>query len=100
MFLPHVLPDQSKPHTTVHSIPLNRTSVTALDINNIHAKQTYKNEPPYEGYFHPFDGFIATSGLAVPLAYVMWGLSKMPSWLPMIIVSLSTRMFMYAFYTF
>ena len=94
MFLPHVMPDQAKPHTTVHGVPLNRTSVTAMDINNIHAKEEYKNTPAYEGYFHPFDGLIAQYGLAVPLAYVMWGLTKMPSWLPMVAISLSTRLFM------
>lgn len=65
-----------------------------MEINNIHAKEEYKNTPAYEGYFHPFDGLIAQYGLAVPLAYVMWGLTKMPSWLPMVAISLSTRLFM------
>jgi len=94
MFLPHVLPDQSRPSTTVHGVPLNRTSVTAMEINDIHAKQTYKDQAPYEGYFHPFDGLIVQYGLSVPIAYFMWGMAKMPSWLPMILISLSTRLFM------
>lgn len=93
-FIPHPLPDQSKPTTTattVYGVPLNRTSVTAVDIDGIHSKKTYTDSGPYEGYFHPFDGIVATSGLAVPLAYAMTGLAKMPSWAPMIIVSLLTR---------
>ncbi|KAF2099937.1 hypothetical protein NA57DRAFT_55869 [Rhizodiscina lignyota] len=94
MLLPHVLPDQTKPQTTIYAVPLNRTTVTAMDINNIHAKEEYKKLTPYEGYFHPFDGLIAQYGLSVPLAHLMWGLAKMPSWLPMVAISLGTRTFM------
>lgn len=56
-------------------------------------KELEKKEP-YEGPWHPFNGFIQEYGLAVPLAYVFWGFSKMPSWLPMILISFLSRSFM------
>jgi hypothetical protein len=92
--LPRPLPDQSKPATTVRYIPLNRTSVTAQEIAEIHTKQKYKDTAPYEGAFHPFDGWLQQYGINKPLAYFMWGMAKMPSWLPMIVISLLSRSFM------
>lgn len=94
MFLQHPLPDQTVASTPVYTTALNRSSVTVMDIVNIHAKEEYKKNGPYEGYFHPFDGVLAKTGLDVPLAYVMWGLSKMPSWLPMVAISVLSRTFM------
>jgi hypothetical protein len=94
MLLPHPGPDQSKPATTVRYIPLNRTTVTTKDITEIHTKQLWKEIAPYEGPFHPFDGWLQQYGLAVPLSYVMTGFAKMPSWLPMIAVSFLSRTFM------
>jgi len=94
MLLPAPMPDQSKPATTVRSIGLNRTSVTASDIYTLHTKNRYLEYPPYEGAFHPFNGWLKTTGAIVPLAYVMWALAKMPSWLPMIGVSFLSRSFM------
>lgn len=94
IFLQHPQADQSVASTPVYSNALNRTSVTAMDIVNIHTKQEYKKNGPYEGAFHPFDGVLAKYGLAVPIAYVMWGLAKMPSWLPMVAISLLSRTFM------
>jgi hypothetical protein len=94
-FIPQPLPDQSRPKTPAYGVPLNRTTVTAIDIDNIHTKQTYKQIGEYTGYYHPFDGIIAQSGLAVPLAYVMTAMAKLPSWAPMVIISLLTRTFMY-----
>jgi hypothetical protein len=91
MLLPHPLPDQSRPATTVRYIRLNRTSVTAAELAALHTEEKYKETPPYEGLFHPFDGLVQKVGLAVPLAWVIWGLSKMPSWLPMIVISLFSR---------
>ncbi|EON64697.1 hypothetical protein W97_03930 [Coniosporium apollinis CBS 100218] len=97
MLLPAPLPDQSKPATTIHWIGLNRSSSvthTAKVITEIHTKETYKQKPVYEGYFHPFDGIVQKLGLDLPLAYVFWGFSLMPSWLPMIAISLFSRVFM------
>lgn len=92
--LPKPLPDQSKPATTVRYIPLNRTSVTAREIAEYHTKEKYKEVEPYEGAFHPFDGWLQTTGINLPLAYFMWGMSKMPTWLPMIVISFLSRSFM------
>ncbi|KAJ9645908.1 hypothetical protein H2199_002951 [Coniosporium tulheliwenetii] len=97
ILLPAPLPDQSKPATTIHWIGLNRSSSvthTAKVITEIHTKETYKQKPVYEGYFHPFDGIMHKLGLDLPLAYVFWGFSLMPSWLPMIAISLFSRVFM------
>ncbi|KAG8164413.1 hypothetical protein KVR01_006331 [Diaporthe batatas] len=47
-----------------------------------------------DGYFHPFNGELAQYGLAVPLAYALWGLSVVPSWAMMLIVSFVSRTFM------
>jgi hypothetical protein len=49
---------------------------------------------PYEGLFHPFNGELQKFGLAIPYAYVTWAFSKMPSWMPMIVVSFLSRSFM------
>ncbi|KIW06237.1 uncharacterized protein PV09_02711 [Verruconis gallopava] len=92
--IPQPLPDQTKPATTVHYIPLNRTSVTAIEITELYTKQKYAETAPYEGYFHPFDSPLVKFGVIVPMAYVMWGFSKMPSWLPMVLVSFLSRTFM------
>ena len=94
MLLPQPLADQSKPATTVRYISLNHTEVTSKQIAEIHTKETYKEVTPYEGFFHPFDSIIAKTGLNVPLGYVIYGFSKMPSWLPMILVSFVSRTIM------
>jgi hypothetical protein len=86
--------DQSKPSTTVHIVKLNTTSVTAKEIVEIHTKKTYENEPAYEGYFHPFDGLVAQYGLTVPVGWLVYGYSLIPSWLFMISISFITRTFM------
>jgi hypothetical protein len=75
--IPKPLADQSAPVPTVRYQPLNRTSTT-VD----------------EGIFHPFNGELQKFGLAIPYGYVTWGFSKMPSWLPMIMVSFLSRSFM------
>lgn len=94
MLLPRTLPGQSKPATTVRFIMLNRTDVTALEIAELHTKEKYKETAPYEGAFHPFDGWLEQTGINLPLSYFMWGMAKMPSWMPMIIISFLSRSFM------
>jgi len=94
ILLPKPLADQSKPATTVRFIQLNKTSSTASEIAELHTKAKYLDTPPYEGYWHPFDGILATTGANLPLAYAMWAMAKMPSWLPMILISLLSRSFM------
>ncbi|TKA82699.1 hypothetical protein B0A55_01271 [Friedmanniomyces simplex] len=94
MLLPQPLPDQSKPATTVRSIHLNRTTVAAPEIAAIHLQETYKEVPPYEGLWHPFDGPLAEYGVQIPVGYALWGFSKVPSWAFMIGVSFLSRSFM------
>lgn len=94
MLLPRPLPDQSTPATTVRYIRLNGTSVTAAEIAALHTEEKYKETPPYEGLLHPFDGLVPKAGLAIPLGWLIWGISKMPSWLPMIAISLFSRTMM------
>jgi hypothetical protein len=92
--IPQPLPDQSTPATTCRFIGLNRTSTTAPEIAAIALQEKYKNKEPYEGYFHPFDGPLAKFGLAIPVGYVIWGFSKIPSWAFMIAVSFASRSIM------
>jgi hypothetical protein len=92
--IPKPLADQSAPAPTARYIPLNRTSVTAKQITALVLNNEYEKTEPYEGPWQPFNGFLAQSGLAVPAGYVFWGFSKMPSWLPMILISFMSRSFM------
>ncbi|KAF2107298.1 hypothetical protein BDV96DRAFT_557954 [Lophiotrema nucula] len=95
--IPKPLADQSAPAPTARYIPLNRTKSApevAKDITGLVVNKEYENTPPYEGVWHPFSGFIQQYGLAIPFGYVFWGFSKMPSWLPMILISFLSRSFM------
>lgn len=94
MQLPQPLADQSTPASTVRSIPLNRTTVSAPQIAAYHLQDKYLEVAPYEGYFHPFDGPLAQYGLAIPAGYLIWGFSLVPSWAFMIGVSFLSRTFM------
>lgn len=92
--LPQPLPDQSTPASTVRNIRVNRTTITAPEIAAVHLQETYKEKEPYEGFWHPFDGPLAKFGLNVPVGYVIWGFSMIPSWAFMIVVSMVSRTFM------
>ena len=91
MLLPQPLPDQSVPATTLRSIGLNRTTVTAAEIAAIHTEEKYRQVAVYEGFWHPFDGPLAKAGLAIPLGYAIWGISKVPSWAVMVGISFLSR---------
>lgn len=92
--LPVTQPDQSRPATTIHIVPLNTSSTTASDIVKIHTSKTYEKFDVYEGAFHPFDGWLAKFGLNQPLAFVLTAFALVPSWAFMIIISLASRTFM------
>lgn len=92
--LPVPRPDQSRPATTIHVVPLNTSSTTAADIVQIYTSKTYEKVPVYEGAFHPFDGSLAKFGLNLPMAYVLTAFALIPSWAFMIIISLASRSFM------
>lgn len=83
--------EQSAAATTVRILRLNTTTTTAKEIRDIHAQQTYKKTLPYEGAFQPFDGWLAKTGLSIPLGYLLVGFSKVPSWALMIVISFVSR---------
>ncbi|KAH4192581.1 hypothetical protein HBI65_046140 [Parastagonospora nodorum] len=92
--IPKPLADQSAPVPTVRYQPLNRTSTTAQTLKELIVDNEIEKVVPYEGIFHPFNGELQKFNLAIPYGYVTWGFSKMPSWLPMIVVSFLSRSFM------
>lgn len=94
MLLPQPLADQSTPATTVRPIYFNRTTVTAPEIAAIHLQEKYKETEPYEGIFHPFNGFLAQNGLNIYAGWVLWGFNQVPSWLFMVLISIVSRTMM------
>ncbi|OAL56490.1 hypothetical protein IQ07DRAFT_581819 [Pyrenochaeta sp. DS3sAY3a] len=92
--IPKPLPDQSAPVPIVRYKPLNRTSTTAQTFKTLIIDNEIEKVEPYEGPFHPFNGALQQYNLAIPYAYITWGFSKMPSWLPMIAISFFSRSFM------
>lgn len=94
MQLPQPLPDQSQPSSAVRSIYVNRTSITAPELAAIHLQEKYKDTKPYESVFQPFDGLLAKTGLQLPVGYISWGFTMVPSWLIMVGVSMLSRTFM------
>ncbi|KAK4990074.1 hypothetical protein LTR66_006895 [Elasticomyces elasticus] len=93
MLLPRPLPDQSMPATTVRYIPVNRTSVTTMDIVKVHTQETYLNVEPYDGFWHPFDGTMARLGLNEYIGRALWVFGVVPSWMFMLAVSFFSRSF-------
>ncbi|KAH8710081.1 hypothetical protein GQ44DRAFT_714784 [Phaeosphaeriaceae sp. PMI808] len=79
--IPKPLADQSAPAPTVRYQPLNRTSTTAETFKKLIVDNEIEN-------------VLQKFGLAVPYAYITWGFSKMPSWLPMILISFFSRSIM------
>ncbi|KAL1969545.1 hypothetical protein VTN77DRAFT_8983 [Rasamsonia byssochlamydoides] len=92
--LPQVQAGEPRPAVPLHIVNLNTTAVTPETIYKIHSEKTYEKEAPYEGALHPFDGWLAQYGLNVPLGYVMYGFSLIPSWLFMIAISFFSRTIM------
>jgi hypothetical protein len=92
--IPKPLADQSAPVPEVRYQPLNRTSTTIETFKALVVDKELEATAPYEGLFHPFNGALQQYNLAVPYGYATWGLAKMPSWLPMILISFFSRTFM------
>ena len=92
--VPKPLADQSAPVPTVRYQPLNRSSTTTETIKKLIIDNEIEKIEPYEGVFHPFNGALQQYHLALPYAYVTWAFAKMPSWMPMIIISFLSRSFM------
>jgi len=87
-----VLPLPAK--VNVRSKGLNTTTTTVKTFTDLHASKAWKEQIPYEGLFHPFDGFFAKNGLAVPIGYFFWVFAIIPSWMFMIGVSFLSRSIM------
>ncbi|EMD95975.1 hypothetical protein COCC4DRAFT_156966 [Bipolaris maydis ATCC 48331] len=92
--IPKPLPDQSAPVPVARYQALNRTTTTAETIKKLIVDNEIAEIEPYWGHFHPFNGTMQQYNLAVPYGYFTYGFSKMPSWLPMIIISFVSRSFM------
>lgn len=73
----------------IHS--LNLTTTTPETYVELWKTGSYKEKGLYEGYFHPFDGQLAKYGAAVPLAYLLFFFSFVPSWAFVIGVPLISR---------
>lgn len=65
---------------------------TFLDLYNTRGDKSQFTKK--EGYFHPFDGELAKYGLSIPVAYLFWALSVVPSWAMMLGISFFSRTFM------
>jgi hypothetical protein len=92
--IPAVQPGEPRPSVPLHITYLNHTTVTPETIYRIHSEKTDLAEGPYKGALHPFDGWLAQYGLNIPLGYVMYGFSIIPSWLMMIAISFLSRSIM------
>lgn len=75
----------------------NRTTVTPKHIIDLAANapdSKLYEIPVYEGWLHPVDSQLARLGIQSWLGYVVWGMSTMPSWLVMIVLSFFSRQIM------
>jgi hypothetical protein len=80
----------------IYSRRLNLTTTTSkelIDLNNNPAKYG-EDFKPLDSVFHPFDGWFAKNSLLIPMGYVLWGMSVVPNWAFMLIVSFISRSMM------
>ena len=89
-----LLPHAVNADPVLRYVALNTSSVTATEIQELSTKRGFESIEPYTGIWNPFTGILATTGLNLPLAYILAAFAKMPSWLPMVLISLLSRMFM------
>ncbi|KAL2005690.1 hypothetical protein VTN00DRAFT_10183 [Thermoascus crustaceus] len=89
--VPQAQAEGPRPATPLHIVYVNSTTVTPETIHKIHSEKTYEEVPAYEGFLHPTDGWLAQYGLNVPLGYVIFAFSAIPSWLMMIAISVFSR---------
>ncbi|KAI5306805.1 hypothetical protein KEM55_008498 [Ascosphaera atra] len=73
---------------------MNTTTVNPETIYEIHSKRTWEEKEPYESFMHPFDSSLARNGLLQPFGYILFGFSKIPSWLMMVVISMTSRTIM------
>jgi hypothetical protein len=88
------IPPQGAP-VDIHIKKMNLTSVTSKDFLDIWAAGTKKDELwRYDGAFHPFQGWVAANGLAVPYGYAIWVFNLLPNWAFMLLISFFSRTMM------
>lgn len=92
--VPEAQVGEERPATSLHNMYLNSTTVTAEDFYKIHSEEKYNAVPAYEGALHPTDGILAKYGLLLPVGYVIYGLSAIPSWAFMVGISFMSRTLM------
>jgi len=80
--------------TPLYVHALNTTTTTPETYVELWKTGAYKEKGAYEGYFHPVDGQLAKLGLDVPMGYVLYAFSMVPSWVFMIGVSFISRTMM------
>ncbi|KAE8147433.1 hypothetical protein BDV25DRAFT_160402 [Aspergillus avenaceus] len=85
---------EERPATSLRTVYLNATTVTPEAIYQIHSEKLYEKRPAYDGALHPTDGWLAQNGLLVPVGYVIYGFSAIPSWLFMVFISFFSRTMM------
>ncbi|KAI9681355.1 MAG: hypothetical protein M1817_002638 [Caeruleum heppii] len=89
-----VPPTEGAP-TDIRITRLNSSTITANNIVELHATESWKERKLYQGAVHPFDGPLAKTGLMIPMGYILWAFSIFPSWALMLAISLGSRTFMY-----
>lgn len=82
--------------TPIHITRINVTSITATELADIPStgKSTYLEQEEYTGLLHPLDGLLAQFNLLIPLGYLLWGISAIPSWMMMLGISMVSRQIM------
>lgn len=73
---------------------LNLTTTTSDDLVALQASGSKEGFTVVDGWFHPFSGKAAETGLAVPFGYVTWAFGLLPNWLFMLLVSFGSRTMM------
>ncbi|KAK2748831.1 hypothetical protein FQN55_003973 [Onygenales sp. PD_40] len=85
---------EPKPPTPIHIVGINTTTVNADKFYTTHSEKTWQQRKELESAFHPMDGFLAQYGLNVVIAYVVYYMAMVPSWLMMVGVSFLSRTIM------
>lgn len=79
----------------VYGRRLNTTTTTTKTFLDIHAQADPRADfGLYDSYFHPFDGVVAQYGAAVPIGYILYFFTVVPSWATMIGISFLSRSLM------
>lgn len=89
-----LIPRDSHRPTEIRILAVNSSTITGAEIVRWYASKSWKERGLYEGLFHPFDGFLAKTGLNVPVGYVLSVFARVPSWTFMLLVSFISRAFL------